>query len=214
MTEEVIEYHRTPERWVICADAYQYIKASDGGFKAVICGVPGLAETGLEWEDWQEWANFHISAICEKMDPNGVFMVYCTDRRKNGRLLDRQHVLSAYAQASGLRPIFHKIILRRDPGKSDLFRPAYSNLIAFSKNITAGSPTPDVIHAGRMEYKNAIGANASRFAMEFFGRKTDTETVLNPYCGSGSVLKIANEYGFRAIGIDNDREQCEYAKNL
>lgn len=45
----------------------------------------------------------------------------------------------------------------------------------------------------------------------FFGQYED-KTLLDPMCGSGHILKVADTLGMNAIGIDKDREQIAYAE--
>jgi tRNA G10 N-methylase Trm11 len=38
--------------------------------------------------------------------------------------------------------------------------------------------------------------------------------VLDPFCGQGTVLALANAFGFDAIGVDLSKKRCKIARNL
>ena len=44
--------------------------------------------------------------------------------------------------------------------------------------------------------------------------RTATRTVVDPFCGHGTALAVANAFGFHAIGIDTSARQCRAAKAL
>ena len=40
------------------------------------------------------------------------------------------------------------------------------------------------------------------------------DTIVDPFCGYGSILAIANEAGLRSIGVDLSRSRCKRAARL
>ena len=59
-----------------------------------------------------------------------------------------------------------------------------------------------------------MGLDACLFAMEFVKNNSDTKTIYDPFCGSGSILAIANNRGFDAVGVDILPEQCKIAESI
>lgn len=76
-------------------------------------------------------------------------------------------------------------------------------------------PGPDVIaDAGFMRWSRAMGVGACRVALRFLREETETRLVVDPFCGQGTVLAIANEMGFDALGIDVVARRCKIARSL
>jgi len=59
-----------------------------------------------------------------------------------------------------------------------------------------------------------MGAEACRAACAWLRAATDTKTVVDPFCGQGTALAIANEHGFDAIGVDLVAKRCREARTL
>jgi DNA modification methylase len=38
--------------------------------------------------------------------------------------------------------------------------------------------------------------------------------VVDPFCGSGTTLAVANKFGLDAVGVDIAKEYCEKARKL
>ena len=59
-----------------------------------------------------------------------------------------------------------------------------------------------------------MGVNACLLACRFIMENTKTRTVVDPFCGHGTVLSVANQLGLDAIGIELGRKRAERARVL
>ena len=200
-------------RIVICSDAHIWLNNNKNN-KAIITSLPDMEEVGMDVNDWVNWIKKTCKLIIDSLDDNGIVIIYQTDRKYKGRILDKKTLISNEFIKLGYNNIFNKIVLKQKPETTNLFRPTFTNLFGFSKKITSGKSTPDVINCGKMIYKNAMGLNACKTSIEFIKSKIDTNIIIDPFCGQGSILKIANEMGFNSIGVDILKEQCIKAKNI
>jgi len=41
-----------------------------------------------------------------------------------------------------------------------------------------------------------------------------SNTIVDPFCGEGMVLAVANAFGFDAIGVERNRKRAEKARRL
>lgn len=169
-------------------------------------------ESSLSIEAWQGWFTETARLCMEVTSPKCPTIFYQTDRKANGRLYSKAALLYRAAENEGVRTLWHKIALRRDVGARDLYRPTYTHLIAFSREGKPGKPTPDVFNRGRTLYPNGMGIGAAAIAVKFAALSTDT--IVDPFCGRGTVPAVANAYGLKAIGVDIDPQQTEKAKAL
>jgi len=67
---------------------------------------------------------------------------------------------------------------------------------------------------GHKPWSRAMGVLACRAACRYLQDETATTLVVDPFCGHGTVLAVANEVGLDAIGVDTSRAQCKAARNL
>ncbi|MBL9107728.1 MAG: SAM-dependent methyltransferase, partial [Myxococcales bacterium] len=114
-----------------------------------------------------------------------------------------------------------KIVCRKPAGTVGFGRATYSHLLAFGGEALelgslASSPSgPDVLpEAGTMSFSRAMGLAAARLACTFLRDATATRVVVDPFCGQGGVLAVANAMGFDAIGIDLSARRCRSARKL
>jgi tRNA G10 N-methylase Trm11 len=56
-----------------------------------------------------------------------------------------------------------------------------------------------------------MGEVACRVASRFLRDETATRLVVDPFCGEGSTLAMANAFGLAAIGIDLSGKRCKAA---
>ena len=201
-------------RDVICADTAKWI-IWQKDIPSVITSLPDAEETIFSSDliGWKKWFIGMVTLITTRVVSTGYSIFYQTDRRTKGGVIDKSALLHKGVEGTGIRTIFHKICLKRDPGKIELYRPAYTHLLCFSMLGSSGRATPDVFPAGRMIYKNAMGLSACKFSCKFLKEK-GIESIVDPFCGQGSILAVANKLEMDAVGVDILPEQCERAKRL
>jgi hypothetical protein len=68
--------------------------------------------------------------------------------------------------------------------------------------------------AGAMPWKRAMGVEACRVACRFLRDDTATRLVVDPFCGHGTALAVANALGFDALGVDRSVKCCRAAEAL
>ena len=136
-----------------------------------------------------------------------------TDRRKGGRQFSKASVLMNIAQSQGWFLLWHKIELAAEVGKSNLYRPTFRNMLCFGRGkMSAGQATPDVVPPSKRLYDMAFGFEAAKVCVEFC--KKFSNRVLDPFCGYGTVLHVAEEMGADSMGVDIDRRVCEIAETF
>lgn len=199
-----------PVRW-LCADSERWL-AENKDVGAVFASLPDEKEMPLSPEAWQEWFVGMIEACIAAASAEAPAIFYQTDRKANGGLRSKAELIFTAAQRAGARLLWHKIVLRRDVGGVDLYRPTYCHLIAVSAKGRSGQATPDVIEGGASVYENGTRINAAILAVKF--AKLSSSNLVDPFCGRGTVPAIASHYGMNALGIDNDPRQIEAAARL
>ncbi|MFY9622482.1 MAG: DNA methyltransferase [Pyrinomonadaceae bacterium] len=201
------------KRKVRCCDGLKFVKTARG-VKALITSLPDAREMDYPLNDYQTWFRDAAGLLMSAVARDGVAVFYQTDRRHEGTLLSKAALLCNTASSLGLRLLWHKIVLQSSVGSISLFRPSYTHMMAFSKLLRAGKPTPDVIEAGKKVYKNGMGINAASVAVRFAKHNAKTTTIYDPFCGQGTVLAVANALGLDSIGCDIDPSQCNQAKKV
>jgi hypothetical protein len=144
----------------------------------------------------------------------GVAIFYLGDRRYRSRLLSKATLMCNAAQSLGFHLLWHKIVLRNEPGKVNLYRPTYLHLMAFSLSLKAGRPTPDVIDRGEIIYPDGMNIEAAVLSVHFAADATRANVIYDPFCGRGTVLAVANALGLESVGFDISRKQCALARKL
>lgn len=200
------------KRDVYCADALQWL-SENKNHKIIITSLPDKEEIGMELKEWRQWIIDTSKLLQESLADDGIIFFYQTDRRFKGQIIDKKGLIGRYFNFMGYNMVLSKIVLKQKPNTTNLFRPTYTNLFAFSKKVKTGKATPDVIDSGKMLYKNAMGFNAVECCINFLKGKKINDVVVDPFCGMGSVLKIANHFGYDAIGVDILPSMVESSKN-
>ena len=81
-------------------------------------------------------------------------------------------------------------------------------MTALSESVAAA---PDI---GDKTWERGMGLEACLMIGKFIKEQTNTKTLINPFCGQGSMLAVANKFGLSAIGIERSVKRAELARVL
>jgi hypothetical protein len=208
-----------PRRTVYCEDALAWLEARpvlEGS--SAIASMPDVSEfPTLTLAEWKAWFMRAAGLIVSRVPPEGVALFYQTDVKQDGVWVDKGYLVARAAEEAGAELLFHKVVCRRAPGTVTFGRPAYSHLLAFSRGVRANmaKSTADVLpDAGEVTWTRGMGVEACLVACRFIQEHTATRTVVDPFCGHGTVLAVANALGLDAVGVELSRKRARKARNL
>lgn len=208
-----------PTRVVHHADALVWLAAQpELPGVSVITSLPDASELpSLPHAEWEAWFVAAAELVLSRVPANGLAIFYQTDVKAQGRWIDKAQLVARAAERAGATLVFHKIVLRAKAGTVTRGLPAYSHLVAWSKNakLALGDAMADVLpSAGATTWTRGMGIEACRAACEAVLRYTPTRTVLDPFCGHGTVLAVANSLGLDAIGVELGARRARRARTL
>ncbi len=200
------------KRVIYCRDALAWLRGRSG-LECIVTSLPEMAEGG--WKRVEDYRAFFMEAAerCLSAVADTGYVVFLqTDRKRDG-WIDKSYWLNAAGEAAGMRLLWHKVALRVEVGKTDLYRPGWSHMLCFSRAGRIGVPFADVVERGEMTYADAFGQTAVQAVLEWLWRQ-GVRKVVDPFVGSGTVVAMANALGMDAVGVDMDAAQCERARRL
>lgn len=218
---------RTPSRTVHHGDGLAWLAAarSEGalGGVSIITSLPDVSELPtLGPEGWERFFVDAARACCEAIDDDALAIFFQSDVKhpdatRGSVWIDKGALVTRAAVEAGLATIFHRIVLRVPAGTVTHGRAAYSHLLGFSRRarLDLSRPGADVIpDAGPTTWTRGMGLHACRAACEAVISFTPTRVVLDPFCGHGTVLAVANELGLDAIGVELGGKRARKARAL
>jgi hypothetical protein len=205
----------TPKRTVHHADMKEILPHHFGQIRGLVTSLPDISEIP-DVDNYTFWFIQTAAFILGHLHPTeGIAVFYQTDRKKDSALLSKASLIFSAAGLADKKILWHKICYTVPIGKSSLYRPGYSHMVAVGgKKAGSGISTPDIIEAGEKNYPNAMGMNAARVAVEFCKTSAKADVIWDPMCGRGSVLKAANLQKLDAVGIDIDETQVQFAMEI
>ena len=211
--------HNSPSRRVICADALEWLTAGDPlAGAAVITSLPDVCEfNGLSLDAWRRWFVAAAATIFAALPDGSPAIFYQTDIKRDGAWIDKGYLCQRAAEESGMNLLWHKIVCRKAPGRVTYGRPAYAHLLAFARGLAddPGRSLPDVLaDGGWMAWPRATGIESARLACRYVLRMTPLRRIVDPFCGQGTILAVANELGLDAVGVDLSAKRCRKATRL
>jgi len=199
------------KRVIHCQDAIPWLE-KQRGLDAIVTSIPEMDEMDMTLAEYIPFFRGAARRCLEAVKETGYCIFLQTDRKHKG-WVDKSYLITDEAEEQGMRLLWHKIALRVEVGKADLYRPGYSHMLCYSKKGKIGIPIADVVHRGKVIYPNAFGMDAVRHVIGYL-KKQGVKSVTDPFVGSGTVVAIANAMGMNAIGVDIDKAQCAKARKL
>jgi hypothetical protein len=204
-------------RSVVQAEALSWLAANPAAAgSSVITSLPDVSELApFQLEAWRVWFVAAARSVIRWVPEGGVAIFYQSDIRHQHVWVDKGYLILRATEEEQAVLIWHKIVCRSRPGTITPGRPSYSHMLCVGKSpmATPTRPGPDVLaDAGYMPWSRAMGEAACRVACRFLRDETATTTIVDPFCGEGSVLAVANAMGFAALGIDLSAKRCKAAR--
>lgn len=217
----MIENHNSnhePNRIVFCQDALSWIeKNMPIPGSSIVTSLPDVSELPkLSLEKWATWFLETAHLLLCRTPPEGVTVFYQSDIKSDGKWIDKGYLIQKAAERAGASLLWHKIGCRVPPGESSYGRVGYSHILAFSREVSGQTNSlPDVLpEIGEKSWERGMGRLAAKMITDFIAEHTATRTVVNPFCGQGTVLAAAQESGLSAIGIERSAKRAEIARSI
>ena len=171
----------------------------------------------VDFSSWRTWFVETVSLACRQLADDAVGIFYQTDIKRDGRWVDKGFLVQLGAEAAGSALLWHKVVCRVTPGTITHGRPAYAHMLCVSRarRLALGHGSADVLpELGTMTWVRAMGMAACEAAARFLVRETATRVVVDPFCGVGTMLAVANAHGLDAIGCELSRRRAARATRL
>jgi hypothetical protein len=208
-----------PQRTVHQADALTWLPAQGRPpGTSIITSLPDVSEVpALGFEGWARFFEESAALVCAAVPDDGVAIFFQSDIRHGGLWVDKGAMVARAAERAGVVLLFHKIVCRKPPGTVTRGRASYSHLLGFARGLRppAGLAGADVLpDAGFVPGRKAMGVAACLDACRFIQAATTCHTVVDPFCGWGTALAVANALGLDAVGVDLSARMCRRARRL
>ncbi|MEW5741401.1 MAG: SAM-dependent methyltransferase [Myxococcota bacterium] len=206
-------------RLVHCADGVAWLKANPlPASHAIVTSLPDSSELpGLGFDGWRRWFQDVAALCCRQVADDAVAIFFQTDVKRDGRWVDKGYLVSAGAEAAGSHCLWHKVVCRAPAGVTTFGRPAYAHLVCFSRGLRLekAQSSADVLpRLGEMPWARAMGVEACEAVAKFLLAHTKCRTVVDPFCGVGTMLAVANRHGLDAVGVELSAKRAEKARRL
>ena len=179
----------------------------------IITSPPDFDEIGADTKNIQPYIDF-LKERFEKFNPkNDTVTIFVSDRKAEGTIIPKHTIMCNLMNELGWRLISQKIWVKTY--KIDLYRPGYTFILTFKKDVSKVVNLPDVWYE---EFKPATPEYTYNFSTkivtEFInGYTKKNEIVFDPFIGSGTTAVVCIENNRKYIGSEIHEVTCKIAEN-
>lgn len=180
---------------------------------------------------YKQWFINTISLILIKTKKFIIFLqsdIRIINNKNNNvnEFIDKSYLISLAANQNNFKLLWHKICYNNDITSSKVIinRPNWSHLLCYVRNdineeesfsyLADSWATPDVFPRGEMVWSRGIGLNCAITGISFLKYIANSKCIIDPFCGFGTVLAVANAVGIDSIGCELSRKRCRKASKL
>lgn len=208
-----------PARSVIHGDGVEWLRRERlPATHAVVTSMPDSSELpSLGFAGWRAWFVETAALVMRQVADDSVAVFFQTDVKREGVWVDKGYLVARGAELAEVELLWHKIVCRAPAGTTTFGRPAYAHLSCFSKTLRLDpkSSSADVLpRLGEMPWPRAMGVEACAAVCRFLRASTSCTTVVDPFCGIGTMLAVANAHGLDAIGVERSAKRASRARLL
>lgn len=223
---------RNVSRTVRRMDALDFLAQNDVLDGYVVTSLPDIVELNLhDLAAYRRWLAERAEEIFARLPPRSIAIFYQSDAKLGGEWLDKSHVIQTAIASLGGTLLWHKIALFTSCGDFSRVtgRPQYSHVLAFGKDVRndeawlLSAATPDVLLRGEMPWARAMGIGACEAACKLVAAAVAHEAgqpgapsgrIIDPFCGMGTILAVANEFGLDALGVELNLKRSVASRRL
>lgn len=207
----------TASRIVYEQDAIAWLQQNElARGSAVVTSLPNVDEFAhRDFDRWRTWFVDAAQLVLDRTPPESAAIFFQTDIQFDGTWVDKSFLVQQAAARTDCALLWHKMALRAPVGTTTYQRPGYAHLLCFSKSLRTGkdNATADVMpQVGDKDWPRAMGHDIARFAVTWLRDHAAASTIVAPFCGTGTVLGIANELGLAAVGIERSTTRAAKAR--
>ena len=208
-----------PERSVVHGDGVAWLEGARlGGEHTIVTSLPDSSELPrLGFAGWRAWFVETAALVCRTVAEGSPAIFFQTDVKREGAWVDKGFLVQLGAEQAGVSLLWHKIVCRAPAGVTTFGRPAYAHLLCFSRGLRLdpAQSSPDVLpRLGEMTWARAMGVEVCEATCRFLRAHTACRVVVDPFCGIGTMLAVANKNGFDAIGVELSAKRAARARTL
>lgn len=181
---------------------------------SILTSLPDAVEwKGRDGDRGRQWFLAAAELVLRSTPRASAAIFYQTDVKRNGVWIDKSLLVQQAALAAGVGLLWHRIVCRAPAGQATFARPGYAHLLCFAPTLrdTIEQATPDVLpELGAMTWARAMGLAAAAWLRDRAG----ATCIVDPFCGVGTALAVANRLGLAAIGVERNPGRARRAREL